>query len=104
MRFLSRFGWAVVLVILGAFVWFSIEISKPVEGTLQDDLLVGTVRHAPDLDLEGPLLGYVALFAGRPTDRRPAYPLDDRLPEQDGSFAPDADPLDRTRFFLLARI
>jgi len=103
-RFLSSFGWLVVVVILGAFVWFAIEISQPVERTLQEDLVVGTIRHAAELDSQGPLLGYVALFAGPATGRRPEYPVDDKLPEQDGSFALDADVLDGKRFFLLARI
>ena len=102
-QFVSRFGWAIMLVIVGAFVWFSIEISKPVESSLQEDLIVGVIRHAPELDPEGPLLGYVALFAGRPAGR-PEYPVDDELPAQDGSFALDADPIDGTRYFLLARI
>jgi hypothetical protein len=103
-RFLSGFGWAIVLLIMGGFVWFAIEISKPVEGTLRHDLVTGTLRPARELGPDGPFLGYVALYPGRPGDERPAYPLDDELPEDDGSFSLAADAIDGTRFYLLARI
>ena len=102
--FLSGFGWIVVLLIMGAFIWFVIEISKPVEGTLRSDLVTGTLHPARSLAPEGPFLGYVALYPGRPGDERPAYPLDDQLREEDSSFDLSADALDGTRFYVLARI
>ena len=104
LRFLSRFGWAVVLLILGAFVWFSIEISKPVEGTQSDDLVVGTVQAGRALAPDAPFLEYVALYPGRPAAERPEYPLDDQLAKTGGSFALSADEIDGTAFYLLARI
>ena len=104
LSFLSRFGWAIVVLILGAFVWFTIEISKPVEGTLSDELVVGTVHAGRALASEGPFLEYVALYQGPPTAERPEYPLDDQLAKTDGSFALSADAIDGRTFHLLARI
>jgi hypothetical protein len=93
-----------VVAMLAGFFWFSVEISKPVEGTLAEDLVTGTVRAAPALEPRGPFLAYVALYAGRARERRPLYPVDDVQPRADGSFALSADALDGTRFWLLARI
>jgi hypothetical protein len=103
-NFLWRFGWAIVLVIVGAFIWFTIEISKPVEGSLQEDLVSGTLHAAAELAPEGPFLEYIALYAGDPARELPEHPLIDQLAEDDGSFSFPADPIDGTRFFLLARI
>ena len=103
-RFLYRFGWAIVLVMVGAFIWFTVAISKPVEESLQEDLVTGTMRAAGELGPDGPFLAYVALFAGRPGPELPEYPVADQLAEDDGSFALSADPLDGKTFFLLARI
>jgi hypothetical protein len=103
-RFVSSLGVLIVVAMLAGFVWFSIEISKPVERTVRPDLVTGTVRPAAELGPRGPFLAYVALFAGRARGPRPLYPVDDLLPRADGSFALSADPLDGARFFLLARI
>jgi hypothetical protein len=101
---LWRYSWLLVVVMVAAFIWFTVEISKPVEGTLQEDLVTGTVHAAPELAPEGPLLTYVALHAGRPSAEAPEDPVYDQLVEDDGSFALSADPLDGETFFLLARI
>ena len=103
-RFLYRFGWAIVLVMVGAFVWFTIAISKPVEESLQEDLVSGTLHAAPALAPEAPFLEYIALYAGDPAGELPELPLIDQLAEDDGSFSFPADPIDGTRFFLFARI
>jgi hypothetical protein len=103
-RFLFRFGWVIVLVIVGAFIWFTIEISKPVEGSLQEDLVTGTMRAGTELAPDGPFLAYVALYAGRPGAELPEDPVSDQLAEDDGSFALPADAVDGSAFFLLARI
>jgi hypothetical protein len=104
-KLLWRYGWLVVVVMMVGFVWFAIEISKPVEGSLQEDLVTGTMRAADELAPDAPFLAYVALYAGRPTAELPADPVADQLAdEDDGSFALSADPLDGDTFFLLARI
>jgi hypothetical protein len=101
--FFWRFGWAIVLVIMAAFIWFTIEVSKPVEGSLQEDLVTGTVEAAPALAPEA-VLTYVALHAGDPAGELPEDPIADQLVEDDGAFAFPADPLDGSEFFLFARI
>ena len=103
-RLVSSLGVLLVAAILAGFVWFTIEISEPVEGTLREDLVTGTVRPAAELEPEGPFLTYVALYAGRAGGQRPLYPVDDVQPGANGSFALGADALDGTRFFLLARV
>jgi hypothetical protein len=101
---LWRYGWLLVVAMVAAFVWFTIEISKPVEGTLQEDLVTGTVHAAPELAPDGPFLTYVALHAGRPSAETPEDAVSDQLVEDDGSFALPADEIDGSTFFLLARI
>jgi hypothetical protein len=103
-RLLSSLGILVVVAMVAAFFWSSVELSEPVEGTQQPDLVSGTVRAAKELEPRGPFLGYAALFAGRAEATRPSYPIDDVLPDPDGSFTLSADTFDGTRFFLLARI
>jgi hypothetical protein len=103
-RLLSSLGILIVALMLAGFVWFTKEISEPVDRTLRQDLVTGTVRPAGELEPRGPFLTYVALFAGRPGGERPLYPVHDVQPGTDGSFALSADRLDGTRFFLLARI
>jgi hypothetical protein len=103
-RLVSSLGILIVVAMLAGFFWFSIAISKPVEGTLQEDLVTGTVRPAPALAPKGPFLAYVALYAGAASERRPLYPVDDEQPRDDGAFALSADGLDGRRFWLLARI
>ena len=103
-RFLWRYGWLVVVVIVAGFIWFTIEISKPVEGSLQEDLVSGTLHPARELAPEGPFLAYVALYPGDPGRELPEFPLIDQLAEDDGSFGFPADPIDGARFFLFARI
>jgi hypothetical protein len=102
--FLWRYAWLVVVAMVAGFIWFTIEISKPVERSLQEDLVTGTLRPAPELAPEGPFLAYVALYPGSPDRELPEFPLFDQLAEEDGSFSFPADPVDGTRFFLLARI
>ena len=102
--FLWRFGWLIVFAIVGGFIWFTVAISKPVEESLQEDLVSGTLHPARELGPEGPFLSYIALYPGRPGDELPEYPLFEQLAEEDGSFAFPGDPADGPRFFLFARI
>jgi hypothetical protein len=101
---LWRYGWLIVVVMLAGFVWFAIEISKPVEGSLQEDLVTGTMRAADELAPDGPFLSYVALYSGRPGPDLPDDAVADQLAEDDGSFALSADELDGPSFFLHARV
>jgi hypothetical protein len=103
-RLLASLGIPLVVAMLVGFFFFTKEISEPVEGTLQPDLVKGTVRAAEELAPRGPFLAYVALYAGRAGAERPEFPVSDVQPEPDGSFALAADRLDGRRFFLLARI
>ena len=104
LRFVSRHAWLVVFVVVAAFVWFTNEISKPVGGSLKASLGVGSVHAAPELEADDPVLLYVALYDGKPSSERPAYPLDEQLAEDDGSFAFTADRSDGSTFFVFARI
>jgi hypothetical protein len=92
-----------VLVLVGGFTWFTYEISKPVEGSLQENLVTGTVEAAPELAPDA-VLTYVALHAGSAAGEVPEDPISDQLVEDDGAFAFPADPLDGTEFFLFARV
>jgi hypothetical protein len=101
--FLLRYSWVVVVAMVAGFIWFTIQISKPVEGSLQEGLVGGTVEVAPELANEA-VLTYVALHAGRPDGDDPEDPVADQLVEEDRTFAFPADPLDGDTFYVLARV
>ena len=102
-RFLLRYGWLAVVAMVVAFIWFTIQISKPVERSLQENLVSGTAQPAPELDPEA-VLTYVALHAGDPAGELPEDAVADTLVEDDGAFEFRADPVDGTEFFLFARV
>lgn len=105
-RFLRKFAFSPVILILAGFVWFTLEIAEPLQKAERKSLVTGTIHPAAPLRPDGPLIPYVALHKGVPGPRVPEFPLDDEQPEGDGdgAFELSADERDGRRFYLLARI
>ena len=102
-RLLPLVSFSSVLVLLGAFVFFTISIADPVQRVLKEPFARGVVVPDEALRTTGPLHTYVALHAG-PARLDPAQPVDDMLTEPDGRFALRADPVHGERFFVFARV
>ena len=93
-----------MVLILGGFVWFAIDISDPPEAAERESLVTGSIHAADPLKPDGPFTPYVALHKGAPDlEAIPDFPLDDRQPDGSGTFELSADKGDGTRFFLFVR-
>jgi hypothetical protein len=104
-RFLRKFSFVPVLVILGGFVAFSLWVADPLKEAERESLVTGSLHPADPLRPDGPFIPYVALHKGelQEPESVPEFPLDDAQPEGDGKFELSADELDGQQFYLLAR-
>jgi len=102
-RFVPLISFSSVLLLLAAFVLFTISVADPVDRVLKDPFARGVVVPDESLRGRGPLYTYVALHAGS-ADLTPEQPVDDMLTEPDGRFALRADPVFGNRYFVFARI
>jgi hypothetical protein len=102
-RFLPLISFSSVLVVVGAFVFFTIRIADPVDRALKEPFARGVVVPDAALRRQGPLYTYVALHPGAPPVLSET-PVDDVLTEPDGRFALRADPVHGNRYFLFARV
>jgi hypothetical protein len=105
-RFLGRFKFITALVIIAAFVVFTIVISKPPPKVERHALVEGTVIPADELKPEAPLVRYVGLNKGAPTaaGAAPEFALDDRQLDAGERFELSADRTDGSRFWVLGRV
>jgi hypothetical protein len=100
-RFLGKFSFLAIVLLVVGFAYFTYAISKPVDRAQKDVLVRGTIRPTAALLPDAPFLRYAALYGGTP-DAGPL--LDDMLAEEDNSFQLRADEGDGTRFYVLTRI
>jgi len=102
-RFLGKFTFIPVILILGGFVWFTLKIAEPLKEAERKSLITGSIHPADPLRPDGPFVPYIALHKGVPSPIVPDVPLDDQQPEGDGVFELSADAIDGRQFYLLAR-
>ena len=102
-RFLRKFTFVPVIVILAGFVLFAIKIADPLKEAERKSLITGSLHPADPLKPDGPFIPYVALHKGAPGAAIPEFPLDDQQPDGDGKFELSADDGDGRRFYLFAR-
>ena len=103
-RFLRKFSFLSVLLILGGFVWFTQRVAQPVKDAERESLVRGWIHPADPLRPDGPFTPYIALHKGEPEPAGvPEFPLHDEQPDGSGTFALSADASDGQRFYLLAR-
>jgi hypothetical protein len=105
-RLFRKLSFFPVVLLLAAFVLFSVFISKPLRGSEKHGLVEGTIRADPALRPDAPFFFYVALHSGAPQtpDKVPEFPVQDVQTEDDGVFELSADTDDGPRFYLLARV
>jgi hypothetical protein len=102
-RFWPLISFSSVLVVVGAFVLFTISIADPVERAEKESFARGVVVPEEALLRDGPLYAYVALYAGRP-ELAPETPVDDVLIERDEGFSLRAEEIDGELFYLFVRV
>jgi hypothetical protein len=104
-RFLNRFSFVPVILILGGFVAFTLWVTDPLQKAERKSLVTGSIHPADPLRPDGPFIPYVALHKGAAQDPGgvPEFPIDDAQPDGDGKFALSADEGDGRRFYLLVR-
>ena len=104
-RFLRRFSFFPVILILGGFIAFTLWVADPLQEAERKSLVTGSIHPADPLRPDGPFIPYVALHKGalQDPDGVPEFPLDDEQPDGDGKFELSADAGDGRQFYLLAR-
>jgi len=102
-RFLRKFSFIPVILILAGFVLFTLKIAEPQKKAERKTLVTGSIHPADALRPDGPFIPYIALHKGVPGTPIPEFPLDDRQPDGDGTFELSADDRDGRRFYLLVR-
>jgi hypothetical protein len=102
-RFLRKFTFIPVILILAGFTLFAIKISDPLKKAERKSLVTGSIHPANPLRPDGPFVPYVALHKGEPGPVVPEFPLDDAQPDGDGKFELSADEGDGRQFYLLVR-
>ena len=102
-RFLGKFSFLFVILLVAAFAYGTYAITKPVTRAEKDALVHGTLRPAAALLPDAPFVRYVALHRGRPAGAAGSL-VDDVVAAEDGAFELRADAVDGTRFYVLGRI
>jgi len=103
-RFLRKFTFVPVILILAGFVLFTLKVAEPLKKAERKSLVTGSIHPADPLRPDGPFIPYIALHKGAPSPTGPPeFPLDDQQPEGDGTFELSADDGDGRQFYLVAR-
>jgi hypothetical protein len=104
-RFLRKFSFIPVILILGGFIAFSLWVADPLQEAERKSLVTGSIHPADPLRPDGPFIPYVALHKGtlRSPEDVPEFPLHDAQPDGDGKFELSADEGDGRQFYLLVR-
>jgi hypothetical protein len=105
-RFLRKFSFLPVILILAGFVVGTVLISKPPKEQESLSVVTGIVHAAPDLRPDAPLTYFAALNPGRArlASEAPEFPLDDAQTDEGESFELVAEPGDGKQFWVLARV
>ena len=105
-RFLRKFSFLPVILILAAFVFGTVLISRPPEDQESPSVVTGIVHAAQNLRSDAPLIYFAALNPGRvrPASEAPEFPLDDTQTDEGETFELAAEPGDGTQFWVLARV
>ena len=106
MRFVRKFTFLPVILVLAGFVAAVFWLSKPPESEESPPAVTGTIRAAAELEQDAPLVYFVGLNPGptKPVDQAPEFPLDDAQPDAGATFELVAEKGDGPQFWVLARV
>lgn len=106
MRFVRKFTFLPVVLVLAGFVLAVFWLSRPPASEESPPAVTGTITASPELKRDAPLVYFVGLNPGptRPVDQAPEFPLDDAQPDEGQTFELVAEEGDGTQFWVLARV